>query len=108
MKPIHIAAACLLLGLQWPAGQSQAADRREFADNLRRSVAVAGRENERFRLADRMAHYLVPAVSVAVIEDCRIVDARAFGSAVPGGGPATSRTLFQAGSISKTFTATRR
>ncbi|HEX8240749.1 MAG TPA: serine hydrolase domain-containing protein [Allosphingosinicella sp.] len=105
MKPFHIVAACLLLGSQWPAGQTQAAGRRDFADNLRRSVAVAGREDERFRLADRMAHYLVPGVSVAVIEDCRIVDDRAFGRAAPAGGPATSRTLFQAGSISKTFTA---
>lgn len=105
MKPFHIAAVCLLLGPQWPAGQSQAAGQKDFADNLRRSVAIAERENERFRLADRMAHYLVPGVSVAVIENCRIIDARAFGRAAPAGGPATSRTLFQAGSISKTFTA---
>jgi CubicO group peptidase (beta-lactamase class C family) len=44
-------------------------------------------------------------VSVAVVQNCRIVDARGFGSAAPGGGPVTTRTLFQAGSLSKTFTA---
>lgn len=79
--------------------------RRDFSNALRRSVAIAGRENERFRLHDRMAHYLVPGVSVAVIENCRIVEAAGFGSAAPHGGPVTRRTLFQAGSISKTFTA---
>jgi CubicO group peptidase (beta-lactamase class C family) len=69
-------------------------------------VAIAGRENERFRLEDRMVHYRVPGVSVAVIENCRIVDARGFGSAAPSAGSTvTPRTLFQAGSISKTFTA---
>jgi CubicO group peptidase (beta-lactamase class C family) len=53
-----------------------------------------------------MAHYRVPGVSVAVIDNCRIVDARGFGRASPGGrNPITPRTLFQAGSISKTFTA---
>jgi CubicO group peptidase (beta-lactamase class C family) len=106
MKFRHGAAICLLLGSQFFAAPSLAAGRKDFENNLRREVLVAGHEGERFRLSDRMAHFLVPGVSVAVIQNCRIVDARGFGSAAPGGGgPVTKRTLFQAGSISKTFTA---
>lgn len=51
----------------------------EVEQGLRRSIAIAGREHERFSLAERMAHYRVPGVSIAVIENCRIVDARGFG-----------------------------
>lgn len=104
MRVFHLVAVCLLLGFQSSAMPADAS-RRDFTNALRRSVAVVGVENERFPLHDRMAHYLVPGVSIAVIENCRIVDARGFGSAAPGGAPVTRRTLFQAGSISKTFTA---
>jgi CubicO group peptidase (beta-lactamase class C family) len=84
---------------------ADAAPRREFSNNLTRAIAIAGREEQRFRLHDRMAHYLVPGLSVAVVDKCRIVDARGFGGAGSDGGALTPRTLFQAGSISKTFTA---
>ena len=58
------------------------------------------------KLADRMAHYKVPAVSIAVIDHGRIAWARAYGLAdVRSGRRATPETLFQAASISKTLTA---
>lgn len=102
MTTLRLAAACLLAASQ--TGSAAASARPDFADNLRRSITIAGEEQARFRLSARMAHYRVPAVSVAVIQDCRIVELRAFGTAAPGR-PATPRTLFQAGSIAKTFTA---
>lgn len=100
-------AASVLAGLALSLAPPTVAQtgRRDFADNLRRSVVIAGREDERFSLHDRMAHYLVPGVSVAVIDNCRIVEVRAFGSASTGGRPVNRRTLFQAGSISKALTA---
>lgn len=101
MKRYVRALAWLLAGAQLPAGPASAAD---FTSNLRRSIAIAGHENERFSLAERMRHYRVPAVSVAVVQGCRIIEARAFGAAAPSR-RATTHTLFQAGSISKTFTA---
>lgn len=76
-----------------------------FEENLRRSITIRGQEQARFRLADRMHHYRVPGISVAVIDQCRIVDSRAFGESAVGGPPITPRTLFQAGSISKTVAA---
>ncbi|MEJ6010665.1 serine hydrolase domain-containing protein [Novosphingobium aquae] len=78
---------------------------RDFTHALRRSITIAGHESERFRLKDRMAHYAVPGLSVAVIDKCRIIEVRAFGNAAPGGEPVTRHTLFQAGSISKVVTA---
>jgi CubicO group peptidase (beta-lactamase class C family) len=105
MKNARIVAAWLALGAQALPLSAAGAGPRDFTSSLKRSVAIEGREEERFRLEDRMAHYLVPGVSVAVIDKCRIVHARGFGRAAPGGRPVTARTIFQAGSISKTFTA---
>jgi len=57
-------------------------------------------------LTERMAFYRVPAVSIALIANGRVEWARAYGLAdVASGRPATTQTLFQAGSISKTLTA---
>lgn len=47
-----------------------------------------------------MAHYHVPAVSIAVIDGGRIVWSHAWGQAAPRQ-PATTHTLFQAASLSK-------
>lgn len=77
---------------------------RPFELKLRRSIAVQGMDKATFEIAERMAHYRVPGVSVAVIEGCSIVDARAFGRSADGR-LITNRTLFQAGSISKSVTA---
>lgn len=58
-------------------------------------------------LADLMKAYNVPGLSLAVIENFKIVDAKACGL-IEGGSstPVTPRTLFQAGSISKPVAAT--
>lgn len=76
-----------------------------FEHMLQRTIAVQDAEDRRFTLAGRMAHYRVPGVSVAIIENCRIIDARGFGATIWGGAPVTPQTRFQAGSISKSVTA---
>jgi CubicO group peptidase (beta-lactamase class C family) len=57
-------------------------------------------------LADRMAHYRVPGVSIAVIDNYQIVWARGFGVIGAGSTQAVNpQTLFQAASISKSVSA---
>jgi CubicO group peptidase (beta-lactamase class C family) len=57
-------------------------------------------------IAERMAHYQVPGVSVVVIDDFKIDWAKGYGVREAGGdGPVTEDTLFNAGSVSKMFSA---
>ncbi len=61
---------------------------------------------ERWTLEERLAHYRVPAVSIAVIHDGRVHWARGYARAAAGESQAVSEgTLFQAASISKALTA---
>jgi CubicO group peptidase (beta-lactamase class C family) len=53
-------------------------------------------------LVERMAHYNIPGVSIAVIDDGRIEWARAYGTLVAGKpGPVTTTSIFQAASTTK-------
>lgn len=57
-------------------------------------------------LAERMRHYHVPGVSIAVIQGGRIAWARGYGvQDVTSQTPVTAKTLFQAASLSKMVTA---
>jgi CubicO group peptidase (beta-lactamase class C family) len=87
--------------------QDAAARIRRVEDSLVPRVLIAGEAAPVRRLSDRMAHYRVPAVSVAVINGHEIEWAKAWGLAdVASGRPATATTLFQAASISKPVAAT--
>jgi CubicO group peptidase (beta-lactamase class C family)/predicted transcriptional regulator YdeE len=61
----------------------------------------------RLSLPELMKTYNVPGLSIAVIENFKIVDAKGYGVIAPGSNsPVTPKTLFQAGSISKPVAAT--
>jgi CubicO group peptidase (beta-lactamase class C family) len=61
----------------------------------------------RLSLAQLMELYKVPGLSIAVIDDFKIVWAKGYGTIGTGSSaPVTTRTLFQAGSISKPVAAT--
>lgn len=96
------ATALILLGLVVSptalAGESVGP---AFASNLRRTVHLDGAGEQRFAIEDRMRHYKVPGVSVAVVEGCQVVYARGFGQATREGRPVRPETRFQAGSVSK-------
>jgi CubicO group peptidase (beta-lactamase class C family)/predicted transcriptional regulator YdeE len=69
--------------------------------------ASAGETPATLSLPDLMKAFSVPGLSIAVIENYRIVDAKAYGVIAPGSTiPVTTKTLFQAGSISKPVAAT--
>ena len=70
------------------------------------TVALRGRRDTAYTLADRLRRYGVPGVSIAVIDGGRVAWARAYGTIEAGGtGRVDTATLFQAGSISKAVTA---
>lgn len=61
---------------------------------------------KKYSLAERMAHYQVPGVSIVVIDDFRIDWAKGYGVRIAGSDdPVTADTLFHAGSIVKMFSA---
>jgi CubicO group peptidase (beta-lactamase class C family)/predicted transcriptional regulator YdeE len=65
-----------------------------------------GKAPLRLSLAELMKLYNVPGLSIAIIENYKIVDTKAYGVVAPGSTtPVTTRTLFQAGSISKPVAA---
>jgi len=73
---------------------------------LKPAVEVIGRPAGRLALADRMAFYKTPAVSVALMEGGRLAATSASGYAdVSNQRRALPDTLFQAASISKSLTA---
>lgn len=100
-----VVATVLLVGQSFSAVAAIGTAPPAFEDNLRRAITVKGQEQDRFKLADRMAHYGVPGLGVAIVDHCRIVDARGFGKAAQDGSPVTTRTLFQAASMSKPLAA---
>lgn len=70
--------------------------------HLRYGVRLEGQPDVAMELLDRMRSYHVPGVSIAVIDNYRVVFAKGYGVAEFGGSkPVDSTTLFLAGSISK-------
>lgn len=77
-----------------------------IAANLSPSMVKEGEPIRGKSLAQAMAEYHVPGVSIAYISHGKIAWVRGFGALGIGGEPVTPDTLFQAGSISKPVTAT--
>lgn len=89
-----------------PAPNADAAIARVTA-GLRKGIAIKGEAPVTYSLAERMAHYKVPGVSIAVVDSGRIVWARGFGLKESGTADSvTAETIFQAASISKPVAAT--
>src|SRR5690606_19674239 len=98
-----------LLALSAPAlAQPQPVETaiRQFETGLRPGVHVRGQPQVRWTLAERMAHYKVPGVSIAVIRDGKIAWAKGYG-VLQAGKPerVDTATLFSVGSLSKVATA---
>lgn len=89
-------------------GQQDVAARIAAIENaLLPAVVIQGEPPQTTSLAERMAQYRVPGVSVAVINEGKIEWARGYGLAdVQSGRKVTVNTLFQAASISKPVAAT--
>jgi CubicO group peptidase (beta-lactamase class C family) len=96
----------------WPLllllfGCATASREQRVLASLQPAVEIAGRTPVRWTLAERMAHYQVPGVSIAVADHGRLVWSHAAGVLQVGRPEAvTSSTPFQAASISKVIAAT--
>ena len=86
---------------------SGVSDRMRAVENdILPAVHIMGRPVSAMTLRERMAHYAVPGVSIAVIYEGEIEWACGFGVAEAGGHTSvTAETRFQAGSISKSIAA---
>jgi CubicO group peptidase (beta-lactamase class C family) len=74
----------------------------EAEKNLVGNIRIKGEQP--MLLTNRMAYYHVPGVSVAVIKNYKIVEAKGYGVADDSlQNPVTTQTLFQAGSVSKSL-----
>jgi len=86
--------------------QNQFFERIERIENgLQPAFLVNGRDS-RMKIADRLAYYKVPGVSIAVINGSRIEGSKSYGRREAGkDDPVSVETLFQAASISKPVAA---
>ena len=99
------AIALLLVCSQLVLGQSPVQSRTERVEKgLLPAVLIKG--EPAWTIQERMKHYKVPGVSVAVINDFKIEWAKAYGvKDTETNEPVSTETLFQAGSISKPVAA---
>jgi CubicO group peptidase (beta-lactamase class C family) len=103
----------LIIGVTWPmqaaiAQLSSKSDPRVINPDTVLARLPVGDKNADvdFTLRQLMDSFYVPGLSVAVIDDYKIVWAKGYGVTEPGGNtPITTKTLFQAGSISKPVAA---
>lgn len=95
----------VLIVSQIAIGQSPPPSRvQRVEQGLLPGVLIKG--NPGWTIQERMKHYRVPGVSIAVINDFKIEWARSYGvKDVETGEPVTTETRFQAASISKPVTA---
>jgi len=78
----------------------------QFENGLHHKVQIIG-DNRKMNILDRMDHYNVPGVSIAVVDKGKIAWAKTYGnkSIETSSRNLDTNTMFQAGSISKAVTA---
>jgi CubicO group peptidase (beta-lactamase class C family)/predicted transcriptional regulator YdeE len=114
--PIRLFAFASLLPICWlsipyfaatAAGQEKSG-RLERVETLTAVVqGPAGTAPTQLSLSELMKLYNIPGLSVAIIENYKVVDAKGYGVIEAGSStPVTTHTLYQAGSISKPVAAT--
>jgi CubicO group peptidase (beta-lactamase class C family) len=113
-RKVWVSVSLILLAIlaiaNRPSTASQNADKvferiARVEKGLLPAVVIKG-QSTALAIADRMAHYKVPGVSVAVINDGKIEWAKGYGVTEAGGStPVKAETMFQAASISKPVAA---
>ena len=108
MKHIYLSLLSLSL-ISLSFAQQDAELQKEISaieNGLIKNIIIKGDSVQKFNILDRMEHYKVPGVSIAVVEDGKIKWAKGYGYAnTDSGTKVDANTLFQAGSISKPVAA---
>jgi len=100
-------ALCVVSFSSVAAAQSAPSAKQRAVESGLIPAAIFDGKAERWTIQQRMARWKVPGVSVAVIDNGKIVWARAYGVIASDGKlPVTTSTRFQAASISKPVAAT--
>lgn len=103
--PIFAICATIAGGTAAASAQGTAAQIQRVETGLLRRVQIKGQPVQKFTIAERMKHWHVPGVSIAVVSNGVVAWAEGYGVREAGGSAVTPETLFQAASISKTGTA---
>lgn len=108
MKALKIAALLLLIICISCEGKKEnylSTELDVIENGLRPAIKVKG-EDKKFTLEERMKHYKVPGVSIAIVDEGRVKFAKGYGIANTNTDSKVDvNTLFQAGSISKPIAA---
>lgn len=107
LRTILLCGAVAMVGTAGAAAASDTDSRIAKAERgLQAHVKIAGQSDPSYTIEERMRYYKVPGLSVAVIDQGKILWARGYGKLQAGGdAKVTPETLFQAGSISKPVAA---
>lgn len=106
LSALMLAGVMGMAGAQAPAGGDTAPLKTALAQGLRPSLLKAGEPVPHWSLQERMAHYKVPGVAVAVLRNGEVVYAAGFGVREAGTPDAVDAdTLFSVGSVSKVVAA---
>nr|WP_315483363.1 serine hydrolase domain-containing protein [uncultured Undibacterium sp.] len=99
----------MLLPIAGASASAQSVDEQisRITNTMTPSIVIKGAPEKYHKLAESMAKYNVPGVSIAVVHEGKLIWAQGFGVKTAGSKDVvTSNTLFQAASISKPVSAT--
>ncbi|WP_082578007.1 serine hydrolase domain-containing protein [Lysobacter sp. Root690] len=108
MAPVAAATAAdtTSASVSKPATTTAAPAAIAWEHRLRPTVIKAGDAQPAWSLSERMAHYRVPGVAVAILRDGKVVSSRGYGVRDSvSREPIDAQTLFSTGSVSKVVTA---
>jgi CubicO group peptidase (beta-lactamase class C family) len=103
---LFLSVIILLIGFEAINSQNVTDEIKSIEDGLMPPVLIKNEKNITYNIYDRMEHYHVPGVSIAVVKNRKLHWAKAYGIAnTKTGIKINENTLFQAGSISKPVAA---
>ena len=106
LTSLLLIAATVFTSCKQAENEAVIPDSEAIENGLLKAIRVKGDSVETFNILDRMEHYKVPGISIAIVQDGKIGWAKGYGMAnTQSGTEVDTTTIFQAGSISKPLAA---